>query len=39
MGTPELYHLEEKVFNKRTLSYYYTTYEIQKVLVVVDAIA
>ena len=32
MGTPELYHLEEKVFNKRTLSYYYTTYEIMLTL-------
>ena len=32
MGTPELYHLEEKVFNKGTSSYYYTTYEIMLTL-------
>ena len=32
MGTPELYHLEEKVFNKGNSSYYYTTYEIMLTL-------
>ena len=32
MGTTELYHLEEKVFNKGTASYYYTTYEIMLTL-------
>lgn len=32
MGTPELYHLEEKVFNEGTGLYYYTTYEIMLTL-------
>lgn len=32
MGTPELYHLEEKIFNKGNGLYYYTTYEIMLTL-------